>query len=63
MRLKPVRTVSKTPYIFLQNCSEPGRLASEELDAIVKQQQGVNQSNLSAIYESNQQSELSSVAR
>ena len=42
---------------------EAFKLASEELDAIVKQQQGVNQSNLSAIYESNQQSELSSVAR
>lgn len=54
--------IENTIY-FLQNCSEPGRLASEELDAIVKQQQGVNQSNLSAIYESNQQSELSSVAR
>lgn len=54
--------IENTIY-FLQNCTEPGRLASEELENIVKRQQEVNYSNLTAIHESAQQPELSTVAR
>ncbi|MGI5880192.1 MAG: hypothetical protein ACOX6L_06310 [Syntrophomonadaceae bacterium] len=54
--------IENTIY-FLQNCSESGRLAGEELENILKRQQEINYAHPEVIFESAQQPELSTVAR